>query len=246
MRPLRSFAPALVAAVVVSAGGTTVALVGASPAISAPAASSSSTGAPVADLLAGSYRSDFGRLSVGGKSRIANRQAVEVTGKARPGRTLTATDGTWKPAKVTLSYRWYADGKKIGGARSASYSPDASVVGEVVTVEVTASKKGYRPATSTGSAGMVKGGTLTSTSAPQIRGLAKVGNKLSVTSGRWSAPDVELTYEWSAGRSVVSTGKRYKVGTEARGKTLRVLVTASKPGYRDGSVSTSRSSKVKG
>ena len=205
------------------------------------ASTSTSSGA---GLLAGSYRSEFGRLSVGGKTQIVNRESPVIAGKARVGSTLTVLDGTWKPAVVALTYAWFADEKAIAGADEATYSPDASVVGRVVSVRVTASKRKYRPVTVIESAGKVKAGRITSESVPQVLGAAKVGKKLIVKPGRWSVAGVSLSYEWRVGDAVVSTKKKCAVPKKARNQVLEVTVSATKDGYRT-ATATAKSKKVR-
>ena len=232
MRHLRTVLPALATTVAVALGGTAFALAGAGPATSAAPASAG----PAAALLTGSYQADFARLSVGGKARVSNKQVPQVSGKPRVGSTLTVTDGTWKPAQVKLSYAWFAGSKQIKGASRASYTPDASVVGKEVTVQVTATKQGYRPATVDRKAGKVQAGAIKAVNDPEVRGTAAVGRTLQVTSGRWSPGDVTLDYVWTKGRTVVSKGQRYTVERSDRGAKLRVEVTASRAGYRSTSV----------
>uniref|UniRef100_UPI002B27C1D5 hypothetical protein n=1 Tax=Nocardioides sp. TaxID=35761 RepID=UPI002B27C1D5 len=227
MRNVRTLVPAVITAVALAAGGSAVALAGAGPtSASGPVAGSASSS--VAGLLAGSYRSEFGRLSVGGKPQVVSQEAPTLSGKARLGSTLRVVDGTWKPAVVTLTYSWFAGEKMIDGADGASYTPGASDVGKVLSVQVTANKRKYRPVTVVESAGKVAPGRINVSSDPKIKGTAKVGKTLNVTSGSWSVPGVSVSYVWSAGNKVVSTSKKYDVKKNVQGKVLEVEVTAAK------------------
>lgn len=245
MSHVRTVVPALVATVTLTLGAAALAGGGAAATASAPPEAKAVAGSPVAGLLAGSYQADFGRLSVADKARISNRRSPAISGSARLGRTVTVSSGTWKPAKVALDYQWFAGSTKVRGADEASYSPDADVVGKSLSVRVTASKAGYRATTVTERAGTVTGGRLAATSDPVVRGDAKVGEKLKVTPGRWSAEGVSLDYSWLNGRTEVSTGKTYVVRRSDRGDSLRVEVTASKDGYKNGSATTAPTRSVR-
>lgn len=233
MPHLRSALPALVTTVVVALGASAFALAGAGPATSA---STPTPSGPVAELLADSYRADFGRLSVAGKSHIENKQSPVLTGKSRLGRTLTVSSGTWKPAKVKLQYRWYADSQQIKGAKGASYSPTRKDVGDELSVRVTAKKKGYRSASVSEQAGTVKPGKISSPQRPELLGKAVVGKALKVTTGSWSVDGVTVSYIWSRGSKAVSFSPRYRLRPADAGKRLKVVVSAGKRGYSSQSV----------
>ncbi|MBJ2120960.1 hypothetical protein I6N91_08225 [Arthrobacter sp. MSA 4-2] len=67
----------------------------------------------------------------------------KITGAVTVGSKLTASPGTWGPAPVALTYAWYANGVRLTGATSASYTPTSGVVGKRIAVHVTGSKTGY-------------------------------------------------------------------------------------------------------
>ncbi len=244
MHNARTLVPAFVTTVALAVGGSAVALAGAGPTSAIGPVAGSAADSSVAGLLAGSYRSEFGRLSSAGKPQVVSQEAPTISGKARPGSTVTVVDGTWKPSVVSLTYSWFAGEDLIDGADEASYSPDASDVGKVLSVHVTANKKKYRPVTVVESAGMVMGGRITAKSDPTIKGKPEVGETLSVTSGRWSVPGVSLSYEWSIGTKDLSSKKKYDVERKAHKKVVVVTVTATKDGYRAGTA-TVKSSKIR-
>jgi hypothetical protein len=66
-----------------------------------------------------------------------------IKGTARVGTVLTAAAGSWGPAPVTLTYRWYRSGKAISKATTASYTLTKSDKGKKITVRVTGTKAGY-------------------------------------------------------------------------------------------------------
>jgi predicted extracellular nuclease len=67
----------------------------------------------------------------------------KIHGTAKVGKTLSVTAGKWKPAKVTLRYQWYSNGKAIKGADEKKYHLKKSDKGDRITIKVTGSKKGY-------------------------------------------------------------------------------------------------------
>jgi hypothetical protein len=66
-----------------------------------------------------------------------------ITGQAKVGARLVADPGTWNPKPSKLSYRWYANGKKIAGAKSSTLVLKKAQKGKRITVKVTGTKKGY-------------------------------------------------------------------------------------------------------
>lgn len=66
-----------------------------------------------------------------------------ISGTAAVGAKLAVVPGTWGPAKVTLSYTWYLNGKAINGAARATLTVPKSAAGGVITVAVRGTKSGY-------------------------------------------------------------------------------------------------------
>lgn len=66
-----------------------------------------------------------------------------VSGTAKVGSTLTAVPGTWSPAPVALTYRWYRSGVAITGASLPSYKLTASDIGKTITGRATGKKAGF-------------------------------------------------------------------------------------------------------
>ncbi|MCE1175329.1 MAG: hypothetical protein LWW77_12100 [Propionibacteriales bacterium] len=66
-----------------------------------------------------------------------------ITGEAKVGSQLVADAGTWTPTPSKLTYRWYANGKKIAGAKSSTLVLKKAQKGKRITVKVTGTKKGY-------------------------------------------------------------------------------------------------------
>jgi surface antigen len=86
---------------------------------------------------------------------------------------------------------------------------------------------------------------LTNTAKPTVDGLAKVGSTLTSSPGTWS-PTANVSYQWRAGGLDVpgATGPAFTVGEAQLGQRLRVVVTASKPGYPTTTASSARTAPV--
>jgi sugar lactone lactonase YvrE len=75
-----------------------------------------------------------------------------ITGKAKVGSRMTVKPGTWRAGGARLSshhlhYQWYADGRRISGAKHATLAIGQKVKGKRITVKVTGSTTGYATAT---------------------------------------------------------------------------------------------------
>ncbi|WP_310529459.1 carboxypeptidase regulatory-like domain-containing protein, partial [Nocardioides sp.] len=82
---------------------------------------------------------------------VVTNTAVPTVSDTTPevGQVLTAGDGTWSPADVTLAYEWRSDGTPIAGATSKTFQVPAGQLGKKLSVRVTASKVDHVPATAT-------------------------------------------------------------------------------------------------
>lgn len=66
-----------------------------------------------------------------------------VTGEPVVGSTLTVDPGAWQPAPGKLSYRWYANGKRISGATRSSLALGGRQLGKQLQVRVKARLAGF-------------------------------------------------------------------------------------------------------
>ena len=87
----------------------------------------------------------------------ANTGAPAVTGTARVGFTLTATNGTWTGRNTpTYTRQWRAGGVDIAGATGTTYQPVVGDIGKTITVVVTArNRAGVATATSAATAAVI-------------------------------------------------------------------------------------------
>jgi hypothetical protein len=96
------------------------------------------------------YESADGSFTVLGTLRATEEPSI--TGKPRPGATLTADPGAYKPKPASYRYQWLRNGKAIKGADEAKYRVPAKDSGARVSVRVTATKSGFAPTTATSAA----------------------------------------------------------------------------------------------
>ena len=71
---------------------------------------------------------------------------VDITGRAKVGRKLTARLTGCPAAATVTSYQWFVRSRPIGGATTATYKLKRSKLGKRISVHVTVSAPGYVPA----------------------------------------------------------------------------------------------------
>lgn len=79
--------------------------------------------------------------------QIKNRARPDVTGRPRVGRVLMASAGRWSPTSVRITFQWRRNGKVIRGADARRYRVARQDRGRRLSVTVTASRSGWKPAT---------------------------------------------------------------------------------------------------
>ena len=161
-----------------------------------------------------------------------------VVGTAQVGLALTA-QSTWKQP-AALSYQWSSNGVAIPDARAQAYTPQPADVGTALSVAVTATAVGYKPATARiATATTVAPGVFTNSKVPVISGKPTVGTALGASPGTWS-PTATYGYQWFAGSQPIAgaTAAAYIPTAAELGKKLKVKVTASSPGYTSKTVAS--------
>ena len=74
---------------------------------------------------------------------IRNTALPTIRGKARRGKTLTASAGAWDVAGLTVGYQWYRGGSAVAGATAPTYRLKKRDAGSHLHVVVAVSKPGY-------------------------------------------------------------------------------------------------------
>lgn len=181
-------------------------------------------------------------------ARLANRVRPRLTGRAKVGVRITATGGRWAPGAVTLRYRWRADGAVVPRAAGSTLRLTRAQQRKRITVQVTASRLGYRPVTVVSKpTARVAPGRIRNVAAPRITGAARVGSALTVSPGRWTPAVSTLRYRWRADGRLVrgATRSRLRIGPDLQGRRLSATVTAARPGYRAVAASAAGSPAVR-
>ena len=169
-----------------------------------------------------------------------------ISGTTRVGQVLTASDGTWSNIPTSYAYQWLrckADGtacKNVGNATLKTYTLDKGDAQRTMRVAVTAKNAdGSASAQSAQTAVVTEAttpgvGVPVNTAAPTIAGVAKAGQVLTASEGKWSGKPTGYAFAWQrcdadvAACSAIAgaTGKTYAVTGASVGYRLRVMVTA--------------------
>jgi hypothetical protein len=179
-----------------------------------------------------------------------------ISGTAKVGQTLTAVPGTWGPAPVTLTYRWYRGSTAITGATAATYPVQSADAGSTLRVAVTGSKAGFASVTRTSAATATVVPTTSTPTPPPARaivgnfeGARVAGSGVEVVGWAIDPDTTAPIYVWvtvdGVGRHLVANVNRPDVGAAypafgprhgfsgvvaAAPGTRRVCVTASNVG----------------
>jgi surface antigen len=159
-----------------------------------------------------------------------------VRGTSKVDVPLSATPGSWNLSGATYSYQWYANSVAVPGATATTYTPSASQLGARISVRVGAARYGYRTGYSTSApTAAVAPGTMRTTAAPVVTGLAKVGGVLTVGGGSWQPAPTSQTIAWYAdGIAIPGAGQpTLKLGPEQLGRRITAVLTGRRAGYAD-------------
>jgi hypothetical protein len=186
---------------------------------------------------------------VGAVTASAMRAAVpqstappSVTGNAREGETLSASNGSWSGSPTKFAYQWQrcgADGTgcaDVTGAQAANYNVAGADVDHTLRVSVTASSGDGQSTASSKTTDLVSARSdPANTVRPSVAGTARVGEELTASNGTWTGGVRSFAYQWQrcssggAGCTDVSgaTGRTYGVRSADVGDLLQVVVTAT-------------------
>jgi fibronectin-binding autotransporter adhesin len=170
-----------------------------------------------------------------------NSAAPTISGDAREGSTLTASNGTWTNNPTTYAYKWQrcqTDGSGCGdlaGGTDKTYTLTSADVSHTVRVVVTAENadgKTSKPSAPTDVVASKNGPK--NTVKPSVSGKAQVGGQLTVSNGTWTPTPTSYSFIWqrcdAAGAHCVNvfgaTGRSYGIRSADLGHRMRALVTA--------------------
>jgi hypothetical protein len=180
-------------------------------------------------------------VGVAGAAVPSNTTPPTVTGTAREGQTLTATNGTWANSPTSFQYQWQrcsaagADCAGIASATGMTYTAGADDVDRRLRVVVTAINADGQSSANSAPTEVVSGGNApVNTAKPTIEGSAIVGEELTASNGTWTGGATSFSYQWqrcdSTGGACLdvtdATSRRYGVRTADVGHRIRVAVSA--------------------
>jgi len=159
-----------------------------------------------------------------------------VAGMPRVGNTLDLRLGTWRPSPA-FDIQWTFDGQPVPGETGMTFVVPATfdgqpTLGRQIAASIVASSPGYFNATATAVASAtVTAGIFQPKGTATIVGPPNVGQALTADPGVWDSA-AQLSYQWEiVGVGVVSTTGTYVIPPSAQNKRIRLMVTASAPGY---------------
>ncbi|NBQ98293.1 MAG: pentapeptide repeat-containing protein, partial [Microbacteriaceae bacterium] len=118
------------------------------------------------------------------------------------------------------------------GATAASFVPTADLVNTLIRVKVTGTKPGFVSTSEMSlQAKVVTLATITQTFKPVIRGDLEVGKNLVADATGWPS-DITLDYAWYIGNDYQGSGPTYTLQQWNLDRPLKVIVYASKSGYK--------------
>ncbi|HEX8648749.1 MAG TPA: hypothetical protein VF715_17770, partial [Thermoleophilaceae bacterium] len=163
-----------------------------------------------------------------------------ISGTARDGQTLTASEGGWTGTSIAYSYRWLrcdsngAACAAIAGAAGSTYGLVPADVGRTIRVEVTGTNSGGSVAATSSQTAVVAARPPAGTAPPVVSGTARDGQTLSATDGGWTGtPTVTFARQWlrcdsgGDGCTGVGTAATYALTPADVGSTVRVRVTGT-------------------
>lgn len=185
-----------------------------------------------------------------------NTAPPTISGTAKDGQTLTASNGSWTNNPTSFSYQWRrcntsgADCNGVGGDRQ-TYGLDQRDVGSTIRVDVKARNAfGGNTATSAATAVVAPRGPLpANTVPPVISGIAREGQTLIASGGSWTNGPTRFAYRWlrcdGAGNNcgAVGSAQAQRLTSADIGHRMRVTVWAANQ-YGTGGAATSAPTAV--
>jgi hypothetical protein len=170
-----------------------------------------------------------------------------ISGTARQGQTLTASNGSWSNSPGSYAYQWQdcdssgSNCTNISGATSSSYTLVSGDVGDTLRAVVSATNAGGSASATSAQTPVVAAAPApapSNTALPAISGTAQQGQTLTASNGSWSNSPGSYAYQWqgcdSSGNTCTSisgaTGSSYTLAASDVGHTARAVVTATNAG----------------
>jgi hypothetical protein len=172
-----------------------------------------------------------------------NTAPPAISGTARDGETLTASQGEWTgTAPITYAFQWRrcdADGSgcaDIESAAGATYTLTSDDARHSVRVAVTATNAGGSATATSTPTGVVAANPPVNATPPSISGAPRDGESLTADPGTWNGTTpIVYAYQWRrcdrAGANCVdiggATSRTHALAGDDVDRTVRVVVTAT-------------------
>ena len=150
------------------------------------------------------------------------------------GQRLTVGPLDWGSEEVRFRYQWLRDGVPVAGETRRGYVLGLSDLDRRVSVEVTGRLAGFDPATERSAPSAPVGtATLVASGRPQLTGVPRYFEFLTVPNPGWGPRPVALTYQWFRDGQPMEgiTGTRYQLRGRDIGHRVKVEVVGTKAGY---------------
>ncbi len=166
-----------------------------------------------------------------------------ISGAANVGNSISGSIGTWDTACTSFTYSWIASHVDVTGSLTPnsdgtipSYTIPLSLLNKQLRLRVMGNCLINGASTSivrVSSVSLVRMAFKIITFQPVITGNSTHGNLLTVTTSGWTS-GLTLTYQWFINGTAISGAihSTYETVSSDAGQHLRVLVGASKLGYR--------------
>ncbi|WP_121251970.1 CHAP domain-containing protein [Nocardioides ferulae] len=172
---------------------------------------------------------------------ITVERPPSVNGTPEVGAPLVASPGSFKPAaKVKVSYRWTVGGEPVEGANASTFTPRPADKGRAVSVEVTAKRKGYTPASAAAPVGKVRAGTMVLDADPVVTGTPEVDGVLTLSAPPMTPSPQTTSVKWFVDGSPLTGADGWSLPLDQSliGATVSARVVARAEGYRKIAVDT--------
>ena len=174
----------------------------------------------------------------------SNTSLPSISGSAKDGSLLTASNGSWTNSPTSYVYAWQRCDNSggscaaIGGATSKQYTLTSTDVNQRIRVQVTATNSSGSGTATSRQTGTVQatGSAPKNTSAPIISGTQKEGSVLTIDKGGWTGSNpISFAYQWqrcdaTSGNCVNiagATNQSYTAASVDVATVLRAIVTAT-------------------
>ena len=146
------------------------------------------------------------------------------------GINMSAIEGNWGP-DVSFTYKWYAGTGTTPVGTASDLVLTNAMLGKPIRLTVTGKSHGQTASRTSADTAPVQLTPLRS-STPTVTGAAVVSRALTAKTGAWTT-GTAFTYRWLAGGLAVpgATKSTFAPSVTQTGKTIRVEVTGTKPGY---------------